>query len=38
MASSISFVGSNGLMDVPAPPWIRTDATLFASWGSCCWP
>lgn len=33
MASSISFVGSNGLMDVPAPPWIRTDAILFASWG-----
>jgi hypothetical protein len=33
MGSSISFVGSNGLMDVPAPSWIRTDAILFASWG-----
>jgi hypothetical protein len=33
MGSSISFVGSNGLMDVPAPTWITADATLFASWG-----
>lgn len=33
MGSSISFVGSNGLMDVPAPSWIRTDVILFASWG-----
>ncbi|HBO2935328.1 TPA: hypothetical protein L4R50_000324 [Pseudomonas aeruginosa] len=33
MGSSISFVGSNGLMDVPAPKWIKADATLFASWG-----
>lgn len=31
--ASISFAGSNGLMDVPAPNWINDDATLFAQWG-----
>ncbi len=31
--ASISFAGSNGLMDVPAPAWIKKDASLFAQWG-----
>lgn len=31
--ANISFAGSNGLMDVPAPEWIVNDDALFAQWG-----
>jgi hypothetical protein len=31
--SSLSFVGSKGLMDVTAPSWLIEDETLFGQWG-----
>jgi len=31
--SSLSFIGSKGLMDVTAPNWLIEDETLFGQWG-----
>lgn len=31
--TSYRFAGSAGLMDVPAPNWVRDDPTLFSQWG-----
>lgn len=34
MIPNTRFAGSNGLLDVPAPPWIEDDDSLFKHWGS----
>ncbi|MFL1449379.1 hypothetical protein ACI77O_13360 [Pseudomonas tritici] len=33
MKPGISFAGSNGLMDVPAPEWVVAEDSIFSRWG-----